>query len=276
MKRVRIARPAIFIFTDALTGVWLMGLVGGLYAIPAVLWPRLFGFGISLEALLTFAVGIMMAIRVNRAYERWWEARTLWGSLVNASRNLALKLREFARPDEAAREELQRLIQGFARSLKNHLRGAGLLREIRGFEQETGEPDHVPAMLAGRIYAMLAGLQREGRITDLQLLALDREARMLMEVAGACERIRNTPMSPSFPAFVRFCMLMLLLTLPWDLADQIGWWTVPAMIVATYLVVAGEAIASTLERPFETDTDSLDLEGICDAIDRSTAEILEA
>jgi len=276
MKRVRIPRPAIFIFTDALTGVWLLGLVGGLYAIPAVLWPDLFDFGFPLEALLTFAVGVMMAIRINRTYERWWEARKLWGTLVNVSRNLAIKLREFVQLDEAGREATHRLIQGFARALKNHLRGAGRLCEIRGFEQEQcdSDPDHVPAMLAGRIYAMLAGLRQQERITDGQLLVLDREAHMFMEVSGACERIANTPMSPSFPAFIRFCMLMLLLALPWDLADQIGWWAVPTMVVATYLVAGGEAIAATAEKPFETDTDSLDLEGICDAIDTSVAEIL--
>ena len=106
------------------------------------------------------------------------------------------------------------------------------------------------------------------------LWALDGEARMLLEVTGACERILSTPMSPSFPAFVRFCMLILVLTLPWDLADQIGWWTVPAMIIATFLIVAGEAVASSIEQPFETNTDSLDLEGICDVIDTSVAEIL--
>ncbi|MDW9119470.1 bestrophin family ion channel, partial [Legionella pneumophila] len=39
----------------------------------------------------------------NRAYERWWEARTLWGQLVNASRNLAIKIRILLSPnaDEA-------------------------------------------------------------------------------------------------------------------------------------------------------------------------------
>ena len=58
-------------------------------------------FALPLEAALTFAMGMLVLFRINRAYERWWEARTLWGALVNASRNLAVKTRQLAQVDQA-------------------------------------------------------------------------------------------------------------------------------------------------------------------------------
>ena len=215
-----------------------------------------------------------MAFRVNRAYERWWEARSLWGKLVNVSRNLAIKVRAYAEPDEADREETHRLIQGFSRALKNHLRREGKLQDIPEFGSDPAQPAHVPAYVAARIYDRLEEARRKGRVTDGQQRILDKEARELMEVAGDCEKILNTPMPPSFLAFVRVCIALLLFTFPWDLADAIGWWTFPAMVVATFLLAGGEAIAQAVEQPFETGTDDLDLEGICNEIDCSTAEIL--
>ena len=76
---------------------------------------------VGMEAALTFAMGMLLAFRVNRAYERWWEARTLWGCLVNISRNLAVKTRQLVNVDGEDRAEMRRLIVAFCYALKDHL-----------------------------------------------------------------------------------------------------------------------------------------------------------
>ena len=70
-----------------------------------------------LDATLAFVLGLLMALRINRAYERWWEGRILWGTLVNASRNLAVKVRAFARPDANEAGRIHALISAFAYGL---------------------------------------------------------------------------------------------------------------------------------------------------------------
>ena len=45
-----------------------------------------------MHTLLGFAISMLLVFRTNTAYDRWWEGRRLWGSLVNTSRNFAMKL----------------------------------------------------------------------------------------------------------------------------------------------------------------------------------------
>src|SRR3954470_216898 len=65
-------------------------------------------------SLLGAALGILLGFRTNSAYDRWWEARKLWGSLVNSSRSLARQAISFIQaPSPERREEAQ----GHARTL---------------------------------------------------------------------------------------------------------------------------------------------------------------
>ncbi len=106
-------------------------------------------------------------------------------------------------------------------------------------------------------------------------MAIDEDARVLLNVCGACERIKNTPMLPSFPAFLRFAMVMLILSLPWRLAGEIGFWTVPSMVLGTFLIWGAESVAQAADNPFGRESDDLDLEAYCAGIDRVTAEVLQ-
>jgi len=90
--------------TVPLVRVWMWALAVGAYSClslfksypPFVYIPEI---PAGLDAALSFAMALIIAFRVNRAYVRWWEARTLWGTLVNVSRNLAIKIRELHRPN---------------------------------------------------------------------------------------------------------------------------------------------------------------------------------
>ncbi|WP_232470300.1 bestrophin family ion channel [Methylococcus capsulatus] len=102
--------------------------------LPAMLSVALFSAGIAyadrhllpnqlkgttaLHALLGFVISMLLVFRTNTAYERWWEGRRLWGSLTNASRNLALKLDAFLPDDHPSRPRLAELIGAYADSLK--------------------------------------------------------------------------------------------------------------------------------------------------------------
>ena len=104
---------------------------------------------------------------------------------------------------------------------------------------------------------------------------MDQESRELLEVCGGCERIRNTVMAQSFPTLVRQCLFMYLIYLPWTLVEDLQLWTVPAVVIASYVLSASEAIAHYIEVPFGEDDDHLDLSSVCQGIDRSVSEILE-
>jgi putative membrane protein len=229
---------------------------------------------IALDAGLVFALGLLMALRMNRAYERWWEGRTLWGTLVNASRNLAVKIRIYARPDPDESLRMHELIAGFAFGLRDHLRGGANLARLDGFSDEDGNPGHVPSELMVRMHRVFRGWAEAGRVTQEQLRMLDSEARIFLEVAGACERIHNTVLPPALTLVTRMALAASLLGVPWLLRDELGWLLIPIAGVASFLVLVSETIATALEHPFGTEMNQLDLTGIATAIESSTAETL--
>jgi len=227
-----------------------------------------------LDASVAFALGLLMALRVNRAYERWWEARTLWGTLINASRNLAVKVEVFARPEPAEAQRTHTLISAFARALRDQLRGGARLSALPGLEQERADPQHVPSWIARQIYAALRDWTRGGRISEHQLRMLDLEARILLDVAGACERIRTTSLPPVLTWVTRLAIVGVLLLSAWALRDELGWQVVPLTGFGAFFVLAIETLSESMEHPFGTDLNQLDLTGMCGVIARTTGEIL--
>ena len=219
------------------------------------------------EAVLAIGTGLLLGLRLNRAYERWWEARTLWGALVNVSRNLAVKSVVFAAPDAEEARSMAGLIAGFAQALKGHLRGGVSLASIRGFEDTEADPQHVPLWLATRIYEQIRAWNEEGRISDEQMRTLDLEARELLEITGACERIHNTPMPPSLSGLTVLVLTLTLLGLPWVLHDDgPAAWVILAVGMTSFFLLVIETTASVIERPFGTDSNQLDLDGLCAGI----------
>jgi putative membrane protein len=267
-------------YTAALSRVWYWSLFVGLYSmIPVVVgdpWNGELDASAFIDAGIGVTIGFLLVFRMNRAYERWWEARSLWGTLVNVSRNLAIKTREIANADAIERAQMRRLIVGFAYGLKNHLRTGAALREVPGFADSDDDPRHVPSYISGQVYTVFAAWRASDRITGEELIVLDRESRALMDVTGGCEKIKNTLMSQSFPTLVRQAMVLYFLYVPWSLAPDLGWFAVPISVFVSYFVVGVEGIAYYVERPFGRDEDHLDLEEICVGIDVSVTEILEA
>jgi putative membrane protein len=109
----------------------------------------------GIDAAATFAMGMLLVFRTNRAYERWWEARIQWGTLVNVSRNLAIKIRELVQPDGHEMSEAYRLIVANCRVLMDHLREDIQMDTIADILGDEAMPKHEPAYVVGKIYALL-------------------------------------------------------------------------------------------------------------------------
>lgn len=236
-------------------------------------FPRVLLTDSALDATLAFVLGLWMAVRINRAYERWWEGRTLWGTLVNASRNLAVKIRTLVRPEAEEAERVHALITAFAYGLRDQLRGGARLDRLPGFE-ENEVADHVPSAVVVAVYRCFRDWTAAGRVTQDELRMLDLEGRILLEVAGGCERIHNTSLPPSLTWVTRIAVAAALLLAPWAAAEELGWWLVPVAGGVAFLMLVAETIANSLEHPFGTELNQLDLTEISRAIEISTGEIL--
>lgn len=212
------------------------------------------------EAVLAgILFGWLLSFRTQTAYTRWWDGRGLWGQLVNDSRNLYLKAAACV-SDRGEIEKLAALIARFAAALRDHLR-----------QSKTEPGPHVPLSIAGEISRLIREWQVSGRIDGFAYLALDQHAQQLMNVCGACEKIRSTPLASSYRGLLRKGITGYMVLLPWLLNDDIGWLTVPVAVLLAYAVVGLELIASSIEDPFGTDGDDLKIDEIVETIRRSVS-----
>lgn len=242
----------------------------------------------ELHAALSLIVGWLLVFRTNTAHARWWEARTLWGALINASRNLALKVSRLGSVTANDKHLARQLIIDFAMALKLHLRqepAAQMLMKALSTrpaekqqnyplaEPEPASPMHVPLAIAAEIYRLMGQWKASGAIDGDELRVIDAEALRLMDICGACERIQKTRIVRSYRVFARQVVLLFLLTLPWGIVEDFGWWTIPMTAMTAYFMLGLEIVAEHVEEPFGYDDDDLDLEGMCRTIDNSVNEI---
>ena len=267
-----------FLPTAALRKGLILSLLMAGYSGIAVLkergrYERYADFPAGLEAAISLVIGLMLAFRVNRAYDRWWEGRILWGTLVNASRNLAIKVNNFVDTQDDSVERFRQFLVAFPYALRDHLRDTAAVDRSPCVAQEHSNVQHVPSWIVNQLYEILTSWQQHQRIQPGEFWMLDREAKVLLEVCGGCERIKNTPIASSFQVFLNHSLIVFLLTLPWGIVNEFDLWTIPLVFVTSYFAIAAEGIAEHVEQPFRAGGDGLDLDRICAGIQSSVDEI---
>jgi len=222
-------------------------------------------------------LGLLLVFRTNSAYERWWEGRKLWGQLVNDSRNFTMKIRALDGIRHADKTRLGELIVSFAYALKHHLRGTQPSRPLPGVGAVDEEDSkNIPVHIAGKIFDLISKWRKDGAIDGLLVLQLDKHALALMDIAGGCERIKNSPIAISYRAFMRQGIALNLLAMPWYMSQILEvYYVLPLVLTSTYFLVGIELIAEDIEDPFGYDGDDLPLDNICAGIRRTVAQILK-
>lgn len=231
-----------------------------------------------LHTLLGFAISMLLVFRTNTAYDRWWEGRRQWGALVNCCRNLAVKLSAMLAPSDPRRSLFAQLIPAFAFELKSHLQAeetAWLLDEARHPEIPNFDRNgHVPNQVVANMMTRLQQLYKEGAVTGEQLLFLNAEVTAFLDVCGACERIRNTPIPYSYSEFIKKFIVLYVVTLPLGLVFSLGYYMIPVVVFIFYVLGSLELIAEEIEEPFGKDSNDLPMQRLCENIKRNIEEIL--
>jgi putative membrane protein len=219
-------------------------------------------WGAAAAGLNALILGVLLGFRNAQAYDRWWEGRKLWGALVNDCRNLAAKAAALPGLAPADRAALRGLIAGFPPALARHLRNP--------------QSPHEPQRQAAALFALLRGWRDAGRLTEIDLVLLDPHARAWLDIAGACERIRNSPLPLSYRSLLRHGLVLHLAATPWLIVERSGWWAIPAASLLAYFLLGIEFTAASIENPFGDDRDDLPLDAIAAGIAQCVDETLAA
>lgn len=229
---------------------------------------------IVIHNLLGVVLSLLLAYRTNTAYERWWEGRKLWGSMINNSRSLSLKLSVLL-TDEEDLKFFRDLIPKYAITLQKHLRDEVMdSLKLDEVDVDFENYNHVPNQIAKMMFEKVNTIYLDKKITGDQYLVLNDEIISFIEVCGACERIKNTPIPYSYSSFIKKFVLFYVYTLPLALAFSLSYLTIPVVVFVFYILASLELIAEEIEDPFGTDANNLPTRKMANNIKNQVEELI--
>ena len=264
MVREIVGRVAVFVLWALCVTALLQW--GG----PWVQWLRIPG---TCHGIVGGALGLLLVFRTNASYDRFWEGRKLWGGIVNETRNLVRSSATLLSGEPETIRELTLYTIAFAWSAKSRLQGRKELGPVvtelsAGAASRLLAAEHVPLAVCRHISQVLEAARVRGTIDSYRLGLIDQNTQLLMDYLGGCERIHATPLPYAYAVHLRRALIFFFLTLPFALAADYGWSTVPAMLITCYIFFGIEEIGVEIEDPFGDDTNDIPLEQICASIER--------
>jgi putative membrane protein len=227
-----------------------------------------------MHGMLGFVISLLLVFRTNTAYDRWWEGRKLWGSLVNNSRNLAIKLSAIL-VDENDKVFFRKAIPSFANVLNKHLKNEDTAKQLfDDLDLEIDHHKHKPNQVALMLFQKVNELYVAKKITGDQLIILNSEVQSFTDVCGACERIKNTPIPYSYSAFIKKFIFFYVMTLPFGYSFSLGYYVAPVVVFIFYVLASLELIAEEIEDPFGGDVNDLPTKKIAENIKKHVEEIM--
>lgn len=235
-------------------------------------------------------IGIIVGFRNASAYARWWEARTLWGAIVNRSRTLARQVLTTMSPERAATlperaevaEAQQQLVLhqvAYVHALRQQLRGLDPVPTVAHLlpqedSEELAREKNLALAIQTRMSAMLVAARERGWIDQWEWQSIDQSMASLMDSQGGVERIKNTPMPKQFDFFPRLFVQIYCLVLPVGMVPSLEWYTPLGSTLVGFMFLALERIGRVLEDPFENTIHDVSMTAIATTIEINLRQML--
>ncbi|MER9332206.1 bestrophin family ion channel [Mesorhizobium sp. M0488] len=234
-------------------------------------------FNITPFGLVGVTLSIYLSFRNNAAYDRWWEARKLWGTLVFEIRNLARATTSLI-ADRSEQRALLMEALAFCHFLRGQLRKIDSVEDARAFvatEAETAANFANPADEMVRRMGRRANARRQaGELDPIGFRILDERLASITAIQAGCERIAGTPLPFAYTLLVHRTAYIVCLLLPIGLISSTGWATPLFTALIAYTFFGLDALSEELEDPFGTEANDLALDGLCRVCEISVFEAL--
>lgn len=225
-------------------------------------------------------MGLILVFRVNAGYDRWWEARKLWGNVVNCSRNLAIIIISYVNsPNRGEIDKTLGLIAAMPYLMKNSLRGIASIEEVKHLlcddtYAELQQWQHKPNLISSKLASMLSQKQESGKLNEFSFLKAEELRQAVLDCQGACERILKTPMPFVMAIKSRRFILLFLIILPVALVNYSAYINPIIVTLVAYALFSLDQIGVELQNPFSIENLShLPLNDICNTIENNIMEI---
>ena len=231
----------------------------------------------------SIVLGLLLVFRTNTAYDRFWEGRKFWGTLVNNVRNLArqiwVAIEEKDPQDIELKKSALRLLPAFAVAMKLHLRQEAVNPELEPLMspaqyQKLKSMNNPPLEIAFWIEDYLHEQYERNCLDVYQLIGMKDLINSMIDVLGGCERILKTPIPLAYAIHLKQLLLLYCLALPFQMVNDLAWGTGPVVALISFTLFGIEEIGIEIENPFQHDTNDLPLDSICATMQRNIGDLI--
>jgi putative membrane protein len=240
---------------------------------------------LSVPMVLGTVISLLLGFRSNQAYDRWWEARIIWGAIVNDSRTLARQILTFVDSNYASVEAQQykerfiRRQMGWNFALARSLRHEKPLTGMKSYMIEdevkyVSRYSNIPTAMLELHGRDLQYALEVGWINQYQQVEIDKTLTRLCDAMGKCERIKNTVFPATYSLYIHFAMNLFIALLPFGLIEIFGYVMIPMVIAVAASFMLIEKMAIHLQDPFENKPTDAPMTTISKNIERDLRQML--
>lgn len=238
--------------------------------------------GVGPHEVAGAALGLLLVLRTNAGYDRWWEGRKLWGGIVNQSRNLGIEGLSYGPEDREWREQFIRWSAALPHAIRLGLRDQRSSTSLvallgRGAADALFASHHMSNAVCLHLGSLLRRAHEEMGMSGFAFNRAEDQRAILIDHMGACERIRSSPLPLAYRIEIRRFILLFLVTLPFALVGEIYWLTPLTTMLVAAPILALDKIGTELQFPFsQSSLNHLPLDQLCLKIETDLLAMLEA
>jgi putative membrane protein len=240
---------------------------------------------IAIPTMIGTIISLLLAFKSNQAYDRWWEARIIWGSIVNESRTLVRQILTFYKdPDFSV--EANEFKKNFTKrqiawcySLGQALRNKDAIKPIKNLISEeelrfVKNHQNIPNAILLLHARDLRIARKQKRFNTYQQVEIDNTLTRLCDAMGKCERIKNTIFPTTYSMYIRMTLCLFVLLLPFGLISLLSWFAIPLITIigGTFFLI--EKMAIHLQDPFENRPTDTPVTAISNTIEKNLMQML--
>lgn len=232
---------------------------------------------LSVTTVTGTIVALLLAFRTAQSYDRWWEARKVWGEIVNDSRTLIRQVKQFLPKDsdESIVDEFakRQIIWCFA--LAESLRKETYSEKVQHYlDSKNIRANNIPAELLNKHAEQLAYVSESFKLNPNKQVQIDTTLLRLNDAMGKCERIKNTVFPKSYSLLVHFLIYVLATILPFGLDNDFPIIEIVIAIIIPLILIAVEETAIIMQDPFENQPSDIPMTSLCHTIENNIHEII--
>lgn len=269
----------------AVLGLWLRPLFWALYCTSIILltkfWKEDLQIPMAVPSIIGTAIALFLGFRTNSAYQRWWEARKIWGEIINNSRTLTRQVLTYTakNPSHKIARRIARRQIAWSWTLARTLREQDWKKEATTYLEEEDfqkllEGEHKGNLLLLQQAEDLRKLVHSGEMDKFDFRQIDETLTALCNSMGKCERIKKTVFPTRYALFTLVFINIFQFLLPLGMAVPMGYLSIPVHMVVGFTFGMIQEIARSMQDPFEDHPNSIPMNSICRSIERNILELL--